>query len=299
MDSIMSAKVTNDAAAFIRSIAEKRNRNLAWAEESVRQSHAISESEALQQHVVDLLARNVDDLLRQLDGRTVVLPSGPVVLHTASASVEVFEMRSAERLLDILSDPNIAYILMMLGFYGLLFELSNPGSIFPGIVGVISLVLAFYSMHTLPLNYAGLALIVFALVLFLLEVKITSHGLLAVGGAVSLFLGSIMLIRTPSVLEVVELSMTVILSSVALTTIFFTVILTLGIRAQRLKPTTGVEGLIGSEGETVSSCSPAGTVRLHGELWKAVSDSGSIAAGRKVRVIAVENLTIHVTAVHT
>ena len=162
----------------------------------------------------------------------------------------------------------------------------------------VTIILAFYSMHTLPVNYAGLALIIFGIALFLVEVKVTSHGLLAVGGAVSLFLGSIMLIRTPSGLEVVEISMTVIVASVVLTTIFFAFILTLGIRAQRLKPATGTEALVGLEGVTISALTPGGTVRVHGEIWQAQSDSGPVPAGTRIRVAAVQNLTLRVTVIH-
>ena len=207
------------------------------------------------------------------------------------------EMGWAEKMLDTLSDPNIAYILFMLGVYGLMFELYNPGSIFPGIVGVISLVLAFYTMHTLPINYAGLALIIFGIILFLLEIKIVSHGLLAIGGAVSLFLGSIMLIRTSSVLEFVEISWFVIVASVAITTFFFVFLLGLGLKVQRNKPITGKEGIIGEIGETLSLLNPEGTVRVQGELWQAESASGKIAKGERVRVVEIQNLKLRVEQV--
>jgi len=203
----------------------------------------------------------------------------------------------AEKMLDTLSDPNIAYILFMLGIYGLMFELYNPGSIFPGIVGVISLVLAFYTMHTLPINYAGLALIIFGIILFLLEIKIVSHGMLAIGGAVSLFLGSIMLIRTSSVLEFVEISWIVIVASVAITTFFFVFLLGLGLKVQRKKPTTGIEGLISEIGEAFSLLNPEGTVRVHGELWEAESTSGKIAKGERIRVVEIQNLKLRVEQV--
>src|ERR1051326_2627538 len=185
-DSIMSGKITNDAAAFIRTIAHKRNRNVAWAENAVRRSYSYSETEALADTVIDLIAKNDAELLQLIDGRQTEVSTGTVTLHTKQAQIETYEMGFIEKLLNIISDPNIAYILLMLGFYGLMFELYNPGSILPGIVGVICLILAFYSLHTLPINYAGLALILFALLLFLLEIKIASHGVLAIGGIVSL-----------------------------------------------------------------------------------------------------------------
>ncbi len=297
MDTVMSEKATNDAAAFIRSIAEKRNRNLTWAEEAVRKSQAITETEALDTNVIDLTAKNIDDLLVQIDGKHIETVNGIKTLHTKGARIEPMEMGWAERLLDLLSDPNIVYILFMLGTYGLMFELYNPGSIFPGIVGVISLILAFYSMHTLPINYAGLALMIFGIILFLLEIKIVSHGMLAIGGAVSLFLGSIMLIRTSSILEFVEISWFVIVASVALTTFFFVFLLGLGLKVQRKKPVTGIEGLIGEIGETITLMNPEGTVRVHGEFWQAESTSGRIAKGEHVRVLEIQNLKLRVEQV--
>jgi membrane-bound serine protease (ClpP class) len=294
MDSVMSNKVTNDAAAFIRTIAEKRNRNLQWAEEAVRKSRSITETEALDTNVIDLIAKNVDVLLADIDGKQVETINGTTTLHTKNARIEPMEMSWVEKLLDVLSNPNIALILFQLGTIGLILELYNPGSIFPGIVGVISLVLAFYSMHTLPINYAGLALIIFGIILFLLEIKIISHGMLAIGGAVSTFIGSIMLIRTSSVLEFVELSWSVIFASVIITTFFFVVILGLGIKAQRRKPTTGVEGLNGETGDVIETLKPEGTVRIHGEIWNAESLSGTIQKGRRIRVVKINGLKLFV-----
>jgi membrane-bound serine protease (ClpP class) len=292
MDSVMSEKVTNDAAAFIRTIAEKRNRNLKWAENAVRKSQSITETEALDTNVIDLIAKNVDELLTQIDGKQVETITGTTTLHTKGARIEQMEMGWAEKLLDLLSNPNIALILFQLGTIGLILELYNPGSIFPGIVGVISLVLAFYSMHTLPINYAGLALIIFGIILFLLEIKIISHGMLAIGGAVSTFIGSIMLIRTSSVLEFVELSWSVIIASVIITTFFFVVILGLGIKAQRRKPTTGMEGLNGETGDVIETLKPEGVVRIQGEIWNAESLSGTIQKGKRVRVVKINGLKL-------
>ncbi len=294
MDSVMSDKVTNDASAFIRTIAEKRNRNMKWAEDAVRRSQAITETEALDTNVIDLIAKNLDDLLSQIDGKQVETVDRTVTLHTKGARIEPMEMGWAEKLLDVLSNPNIALILFQLGTIGLILELYNPGSIFPGIVGVISLVLAFYSMHTLPINYAGLALIIFGIILFLLEIKIISHGMLAIGGAVSTFLGSIMLIRTSSVLEFVEISWSVIFASVILTTFFFVVILGLGIKAQRRKPTTGAEGLTGESGDVIETLRPEGVVRVQGELWNAESLSGTIEKGSRIRVVKINGLKLFV-----
>lgn len=293
-DSIMMEKATNDAAAFIRSIAEKRKRNLQWAEEAVRKSLSITENEAVEKKVVDFVAKDLNQLLEHLDSTVVETVSGTVTLQTKNATIEQIEMGWSERLLDILSDPNIAYILFMLGVYGLLFELYNPGSILPGVVGVISLILAFYSLHTLPVNYAGLALILFAIILFIAEIKIVSHGLLTVGGVISLLLGSMMLIRSESALEFIEISWSLILATVALTLVFFMFVIGLGLKAHTRKPTTGTEGLIGEIGEALTALTPKGQVRVHGELWNAESTSGKIAKGERVKVVAVDNLSLRV-----
>jgi membrane-bound serine protease (ClpP class) len=277
MDSTMTEKATNDAAAFVRTIAEKRQRNIIWAEEAVRKSLSITESEALQTHVIDLISRNLDSLLSQLDGRTVSLPTGARTLHTRGIAIEESPMGLAEKVLDVLSDPNVTYVLMLLGIYGLLFELYNPGAVLPGVVGGISLILAFYSFHTLPVNYAGLALILFGIVLFIVDIKAVSHGVLSIGGVISLVLGSMMLIRSESALEFIQISWSVILTSAALSLIFFMFVVGLG--------------------ESLTALNPEGRVRVHGEIWNAVSDSGKINKEAKVRVVRMENLTLHVTEV--
>lgn len=293
-DTVMNEKATNDAAAFIRTIAEWRNRNMQWPEEAVRQSVAITENEALQKKVIDLIASNDEDLLNQVDGKTIQLTSTLVILHTKGAAIEVYEMGPLDKLLNLLSDPNIAYILMLMGMFGIMFELYNPGAILPGIVGVISLILAFYTMHTLPINYAGLALIIFAIVLFILEIKIVTHGLLAIGGVISLLLGSMMLIRAGSSLEFVKLSRSVIITSTAVTSLFFVFVLGLGLKAQRRKPVTGMGAMIGLTGESLDTLNPQGDVRVHGERWNAESVSGNIDEGKKVRVTGIKNLKLYV-----
>lgn len=299
MDTIMNEKSTNDAIAFIRTIAEKRARNSEWAENAVRRSESITGAEALQKKVIDLMAINTQDLLEQIDGRTVEVNSGGVTLHTKGAEVHLLDMRFIEKLLNIISDPNIAYILLMLGFYGLLFELYNPGAIFPGIVGVIGLILGLYSLHTLPINYAGLALIVFGIILFLLEIKITSYGLLTVGGILSLLLGSLMLIRDDSSFEFVRISRSVILSFTIVSALFFLFVVGAGIKAQRTKPVTGLEGFIGATGVTLEALDPSGTVRVQGEIWQAESLSGRIEAGEKVSVRSMKNFKVYVEPLQT
>lgn len=297
MDSTMNEKTTNDAAAFIRAIAEKRNRNLQWAENAVRRSYSYSEKEALEDSVIDLIAKNELELLNNVDGKQIELSSQTVILRTKNTSIETFKMSFAEKLLNIISDPNIAYILMLLGMYGLMFELYNPGAILPGIVGVISLILAFYSMHSLPINYAGLGLIIFGIILFLLEIKIVSNGLLAIGGIVSLLLGSMMLIRSGSSLEVIKISRSVIFAATAVSALFFLFIVGLGMKAQRLKVVTGVEALIGDTAEVLDILDPFGTVKVQGETWNAESLSGVISKGEKVRIKEMKNLKLYVESI--
>ncbi len=293
-DSIMNEKATNDAAAFIRSISEKRHRNIQWAEEAVRKSLSITETEALRDSVIDLIAPSVEDLLARIDGRSVEVEGKTVTLKTKDAQIITLEMDWKHKLLDILSDPNIAYIFFLLGIYGLLFELYNPGSILPGVVGVISIIIAFYSLHTLPINYAGLALILFGIILFIAEIKITSYGLLTVGGVISLLLGSIMLIDAESPLEVVSISWSVIIPAVIFTALFFLFAIGMGIRAQRRKPVTGMEGIVGELGEAITELNPDGQVRIHGEIWNAVSLDGKLKKGTTVRVDQVKDLRIAV-----
>ena len=293
-DTVMNAKITNDAAAFIRSIADKRHRNIQWAETAVRNSVSVSENEALTGKIIDLIARDRYDLLEKIAGQTIETAAGSRTLHTKGAHIDFMDMGFAEKILNIISDPTIAYLLMMLGMYGLLFELYSPGAIFPGIVGVISLLLALYSLHMMPVNYAGLALIIFGVILFLLEIKIASHGLLAIGGAVSLLLGSLMLIRTTSTFEFVRISRTAIYTTVTLSILFFLGILGLGLKAQRLKPVTGAEGLIGQTGISLEPLTPGGMVQLHSEIWRAIAVSGDIGKGEKVEVVGLDNLTLRV-----
>ncbi|MEP7141787.1 MAG: nodulation protein NfeD [Ferruginibacter sp.] len=297
MDSVMSEKVTNDAAAFIRSIAAKRNRNLEWAEDAVRKSISITAAEAILKHVVDLIAFSDQDLLNQIDGKTIKLNSGVVILHTKNATIEVFDMSGMDKLLNIISDPNIAYLMMMLGFFGILFELFNPGAILPGITGVIALILAFYAMHTLPINYAGLALIIFGVLLLLLEIKVVSHGMLAIGGIISLLLGSMMLIKTSSPLEVAGISKLLIVATTALTSLLFLFVIGAGLKAQKRKPVTGLEAMTGLAGIAMEPLEPNGQVRVRGEIWNASSISGNINKGEAVRISAVKKLVLYVEKV--
>lgn len=295
MDSVMNDKSTNDAAAFIRTIAEKRKRNIQWAEEAVRTSVSITEEEALREKVIDLIAQSDEALLDSLAGREVLTAAGPKTLNTKNARIVALEMTLLQKFLNTLSDPNIAYILMMLGFYGLLFELYSPGTIFPGVIGGICLILAFYAMHTLPINYAGLALIVFGVILLLLEIKVTSYGMLSIGGIISLLLGSFFLFNVDSALEFMKLSWSVILITTGVSALFFFFISWMGLNAQRLKPVSGKEGLVGSTGQALEDLNPVGTILIFGERWNAESLSGPVKKGEKVIVTGIEGLKLFVT----
>jgi membrane-bound serine protease (ClpP class) len=292
MDSTMAEKVVNDAAAYIRSIASRRGRNEEWAEESVRESISATEYEALKLKVIDLVVDNVRALLDSCDGRTVSLPSGEKTLDTKEIEVRRAEISARDKILQVITNPTIAYILLTLGIWGLFFELSNPGAIFPGIVGGICLILAFFALQTLPINYAGLLLMILALILFILEVKIVSHGALAIGGVISMVLGSLLLFESP--LPYMRVSLVVIVTVVAGTALFFLIAIGLALRARKRKVTTGGRGLTGEVGVARSALKPEGDVFIHGEIWRAEADQ-PIKKGEKVVVTGMEHLTLKVT----
>jgi membrane-bound serine protease (ClpP class) len=294
MDTTMSEKVTHDAAAFVRTIAQQRNRNMEWAEEAVRRSVSLTASEALDQNVIDYVASDLGDLLNQADGKEVETPGGVVTLSTSNITLEEIPMSTIEEFLNILSNPNIAYLLLMFGFYGVLFELYNPGAILPGIIGVIGFILGFYSLNTLPLNYAGLALIIFGIILFILEIKITSYGMLSIGGIISLGLGSAMLIRPEMGFQFPGIATSVIVTTTLATAAFFIFVVGMGLRAQRAKPVTNREGFMDETGVTVDVLDPRGNVMIHGELWQAESASGLIPANTNVRVTGRKHFTLFV-----
>jgi membrane-bound serine protease (ClpP class) len=292
MDKEMSKKAENDAAAFVRTIATERGRNAEWAEKAVRESVSITEREAVRLHVVDLVADSVPDLLAKLDGREVKTVKGTVRLATREATVAPIEIGFRDRFLNIISDPNVAYVLMMLGMLGLFFELSNPGVVLPGVVGGISLILAFFAFQSLPINWAGLLLILFGLVLFVAEIKVVSHGVLAVGGMVSLALGSIMLFDAPEL--GFRLSWALIVFMVVITAVLFLGVVAAGVRALGRRSFTGAAGIVGQTAVARETLAPAGQVTLQGEIWQAVADGEMVAAGTPVRVVGIDGLTLKV-----
>jgi membrane-bound serine protease (ClpP class) len=293
-DSVMIEKATNDAAAFIRTISEKRERNIEWAEDAVRKSLSITETEAERINVINFIAPNTENLLEQINGMEIQTVEGEKIIDSQNAEIINYDMSFTQNLLNILSDPNIAYILFMIGIYGLLFELYNPGAIFPGVIGGICLILAFYSFHTLPINYAGLALIIFAVILFILEINIISHGVLTIGGIIALVLGSLMLIEEESTLEALAISLEVIIMIAVLTLLFFLFAITLGIKAQKGKVSTGSQGIIDETGVAITDLDPEGEIKVHGEIWRAESIEDIIKSGSRVIVVSLSNLKLKV-----
>jgi membrane-bound serine protease (ClpP class) len=283
---VMEEKIVNDAVAHIRSVAKKRGRNADWAESAIRESANITEIEALNLNVVDYVVSSVDSLLIAIHGKEVEVLSGSRVLNTENTRIESFEMNWRQKVLDMLSDPNILYILFMIGMAGISLELYNPGSILPGVVGGICIILALYSVQTIPVNIAGLLLIIFSVILFLLEIKVPSFGLLTIGGIVSLVLGSIMLVDSP--LPFLQISWKVILAATITITLFFAVAMGFVLRAHRKKPSTGKEGLVDKEGIALEVLNPSGQIEIHGEIWKAISDQ-KINKGQRVVVQEVES----------
>ncbi|HUL28901.1 MAG TPA: nodulation protein NfeD [Thermodesulfobacteriota bacterium] len=287
----MTEKILNDTVAFVKNIAKARGRNADWAEKAVVKSVSITEDEAVKLHVVDFISPDLQSLLAKIDGRVVKLDGVTRTLQTKGVQPKPIQMSWRDRLLDIIANPTIAYILLMLGIYGIFFELSSPGAVLPGVVGGIFLILAFYALQMLPVNYAGLALILFAIILFIAEIKVASHGLLAVGGVISLFLGSMMLFQSP--VEYMRVSLSVIIPAVMVSAGFFIFAVTRAVNARLKKPTTGMEGLIGEVGIVSVPISPEGKVSIHGEFWNATSDQ-HLEKGEKVRVIGVINLKLKV-----
>ncbi len=292
-DSIMGDKITNDAAAFIRSIANERNRNIDWAERTVRESISATEKEALLAGAIDYIAPNLNALVKYMDGCTVSVADGEVTIKSAGVAIENREMDWREYFLFWISNPNIAYILLMIGIYGLIFEFWSPGAIFPGVIGGISLLLSLFSLQMLPVNLVGAALILLSIIMFLLEIKVVSYGLLTIGGVISLAIGSIILIDAPN--KVMDISMNLIITFVILTALFFAAIGGIGLRAQFKKKATGQSALLGLKGNALDNFSSGakGQVRVFGEIWSAVSED-NISVGDEIIVEQVNEFLLKV-----
>ncbi|HGE71470.1 TPA: nodulation protein NfeD [Candidatus Poribacteria bacterium] len=298
MDEDVKNKIVEHTVGEVKKIAELKGRNVEWAEKSVRDSISSTWKEAYDKKVIDLIADNINDLLAKIDGKEVITETGKRILHTKNAKIRNIKMSLRERLLDKISDPNVAYMLLIIGFYGIFFELSNPGAVFPGILGGISIILAFFALQTLPVNYAGILLILLALILFILEVKVTSYGALSIGGITAMILGSLMLIDSSEPYAYIfKISFQLILPAVIVTAVFFIFGMVLVARTQKKKITTGREGLIGSIGVCSTEINPEGKVFLHGELWNSISDE-HIMPKEKVKVIDIDGFTLKVEKVN-
>ena len=288
--SAMERKVMEDAVSFIRSLAERHDRNADWAEAAVREAVNLTANEALEQNVIDVIAQDLNDLLSQIDGTTVVMEGGDRTLETADLAIERFDPDWRTELLSLITNPNIAYFLLIIGFYGLIFELSSPGSLFPGTIGVISLLLALFAFQMLPINYAGLALIIVGLALMVGEALMPSFGVLGVGGIIAFVLGSIMLMDAEYLAISLPLIGGVALVSGGLMLWTLTRFATL-----RKRPAhTGMEQLIGASAIALEDFDTRGHVRLHGERWNAVSNV-PIKQGDEVKVERLEGLTVYVS----
>ncbi|MGB9595015.1 MAG: NfeD family protein [Candidatus Poribacteria bacterium] len=294
MDEDVKNKIVEHTVGEIKKIAELKGRNVEWAEKSVRDSISSTWKEAFDKKVIDLIADDINDLLAKIDNKEVITEVGKKTLHTKNAKIRNIKMNLRERLLDKISDPNIAYILLIIGFYGIFFELSNPGAVFPGILGGISIILAFFALQTLPVNYAGILLILLALILFILEVKVTSYGALSIGGIIAMILGSLMLIDSSEPYAYIfKISYQLILPAVIVTAVFFIFGMVLVARTQKKKVITGREGLIGSIGICSTEINPEGKIFLHGELWNSISDE-HIMPKEKVKVVDIDGFTLKV-----
>jgi membrane-bound serine protease (ClpP class) len=286
----MAEKVTNDAAAYIKSIAEQRGRNVEWAEKAVRESVSASETEALQHKLIDLIALDLNDLLRQLNGRKVMTPAGERTLRPEGAALQHIELSLRQRLLSMLADPNVAYMLLMLGAAGLFFEISTPGVVLPGVVGGISLLLGLYALQLLPVNYAGLALIALAIILFIAEIKVTSYGALTIGGIIAMILGSLMLFDAPPPLPGV--SLWVVVPSTLLVAAFFVFLVGAALKTLSQHPYSGREALLRQVGVALTPIDQQqGKVFVAGERWDAHSEE-PIERGVDVEVLQMDRMTL-------
>ncbi|MBH0207500.1 MAG: nodulation protein NfeD [Nitrospira sp.] len=295
MDGTMKEKVENDAVAYIKSLADQHGRNVSWAEEAVRKSVSVTEQEAIKLKIIDIVAENMPALVRQLNGRKVSLPNGSITLATDAATLHDFPMGTRLEWLKILSDPNIAYLLMSIGTIGIMAELYSPGAILPGIIGAISLILAFYSLQSLPVNYAGALLVILGAVFLLLEISVTSYGLLALGGVAAMTLGGLLLIKSDA--PYLQVSLSFLLPTVLAAGGLVGVVAWMAVKSGRGKPVTGAEGMIGLLGVAKTDLNPRGQITIHGEIWDAISQR-PIRQGETAEVVSVEGLTVTVTPPH-
>jgi membrane-bound serine protease (ClpP class) len=291
----MAEKITNDAAALIRSLAEHRGRSSEWAEKAVRESLSYSDGEAVTKKLVDVVAKDRGELLKWLNGRQIKRFDGRAeTLQTDTPEIVVVGPNAGDKLLSVIAHPNIAYLLLMLGMVGIYFELSHPGVVLPGVLGGISILLALFALSVMPVNYVGVALILLAIAFFIAEVKVASYGLLTVAGLVSFVLGSLMLINSP--FPAMRVALSIVLPSAVVVAAVVLFLLRRVLVSHQRPPITGAEGLLGEHGETASALAPTGKVYVHGEYWEATSTT-PLAAGAKVRVVRVDGIVLEVEPV--
>lgn len=293
LSSTMNRKVLNDALAFARSIASVRGRNQHWFQEAVKNSVSATASEAFKLNVIDLVANNVDSLMQNLNGWSLQRGEKTIVLKTAGARLHTILPPFQYRILQIIANPNLTYLLLMIGLAGLYFELSRPGAVIPGAVGAISLILALYAMQTLPVDYAGIFIILLGVVFFILEIKIISHGALSFAGVACLVIGSVMLFRGPAD----RVSLSVLVPTSAAISLFFAGLAHIGLKTRMIRPQTGPDALLGMIGTVVAALGPEGKVFVNGELWNAASEE-LIQKGERVEVVEVHNLKLKVKRIN-
>lgn len=291
-DEVMSKKLENDAAASARKLARERGRNVQVAESFVRKSISLTQDEAKKQNVIDIIADNQKDLLRQINGRKVKTAAGEVTINTKNARVVPIIPSLRERFLHVVGNPNVAYILMLIAIYGIIFELQNPGSVFPGVVGGIALILALFSFAVLPVNLTGVLLIVLGIALLVTDVFLPGHGILTVGGLIAFVSGSLILFETGS--PVFRISVTLVVTMAVVTGAFFLFAVGAGIRAQKAKVVTGKEGMIGQVAEARTDIAPKGKVFAEGSWWNAVTEGEPIKKGELVRITGMDKLLLKV-----
>ena len=287
----MEEKALNDAIAYIRGLAQMRGRNVEWAEKAVREADSISAEEAVKQNVADLIADDNADLLKKLDGRKLKLQGRDITLKTQGVELQAYEPDWRNRMLAVISDPNVAYILMLLGIYGLFFELWNPGYVLPGVVGGICLLLALYAFQVLPINFAGLGLIILGIAFMVAEAFMPSFGALGIGGVIAFVVGSIILMDTD--VEGYTIAWPLIAAVAAVSAAFFIGVVIMAMKARKRRVVSGQEEMIGALGEALENFKDAGRVRVHSEEWQAHSNV-ALKRGQKVKVMALEGLLLKV-----
>ncbi len=292
--SALEKKVINDAIAYIKSLAELNERNITWAIEAVKEAKSISAEDALRYGVIDLMADDINELLRKLEGRSVTVSGKNFILRTEDAVIQTFEPDWKIKFLSVITDPNIAYILLIIAIYGIFFELMNPGAIFPGVIGMLSGVIALYALNMIPFNYAGLLLIILGIAFMVAEVFITGFGILGIGGVLAFAFGSLLLFDADTLGSGVSIPLIIAFSLVSLG--FFIFVLQFLIRSRSVKIVTGVDEMIGATAEVLELNEKGYRVRCHGEIWYADSNS-VLEIGQKVRVESLSGLVLHVNPI--